>query len=637
MLKIQFIDLFCGAGGVTSGLLKAMYKAFKFIEVIACINHDEKAIASHRKNHKKVKHFTEDIRSFILSKFPAWADGAIRALWASLECTNFSNAKGGLPRDADSRTLAEHLYRYIKYLDPDYLFIENVREFMSWGPLDKNGKPISKDKGIDYVKWVNKIKSYGYNYEFRILNCADYGAHTSRKRYFGCFAKIGLPIVFPEPSHSKTGGKGLKKWKAVKQVLDFNDEGQSIFTRKKPLSEKTLERIYAGLEKYVAGGDDNWIVKYNSACNNTSVNKGSSVEEPSPTITTMPGVGVASVNKAFMLKYNSTNGKTGKHIPPSIEDPAPVISTQVRMGLVNVNKAFVSQYNSGSDKNRVKGIDEPCNTIPTENRFALVQAQFLVNYNHTSKCDSVDKPSPVILTHDKLALASPEFMVKYHKTGKNISSVDDPSSTITTKDRQALIQPKFFIDEQYTNSKPVSIHKPSNAIVGNPKQKLVQVDQAFMLDTNFNNTANSVDGPAPAILASRHHRYLVNPQWFSEAAYSVDDPCFTLIARMDKAPPYLVQTESGETVIEIYDTDSECTKKIKLFMAAYGIVDIKLRMLRIHELLAITGLPKSYKLVGNQSDQKKFIGNAVPPIVPKKWMEALYPELLEVMELRNAA
>ncbi len=627
---IEVIDLFCGAGGVTTGIEKAKYKGLKCANVIACINHDPIAIASHKANHRGVLHFTEDIKTFDVTKFPAWSPGAIKVLWASLECTNFSNAKGGMPRDADSRTLAEHLFRYISHLDPDYILIENVREFMSWGPLDLNGKPISKEKGIDYVKWVKKVKRYGYKYEFRILNCADYGAHTSRKRLFICFAKKELPMIFPLPTHAKKAGKGLKKWKAVKQVLDFNDEGESIFTRKKPLSEKTLERIYAGLEKYVAGGDDKWIVKYNSACNNTSVNKGSSVEEPSPTITTMPGVGVASVNKAFLVSHLSDN-------PKSIDEPFYTITTQPQHEIINIEKAFVAQYNSGSDKNRVKGIDEPCNTIPTNNRFALVQAKFLVNYNHSSKCDSIESPAPVILTHDKLALASPEFMVKYHKTGKNISSVDDPSSTITTKDRQALIQPKFFIDEQYTNSRPVSIHKPSNAIVGNPKQKLVQVDQAFMLDTNFNNTANSVNAPAPSILASRHHRYLVNPQWFSEAAYSVDDPCFTLIARMDKAPPYLVQTETGETVIEIYDNDSECTKKIKLFMAAYGIVDIKLRMLRIHELLAITGLPKSYKLKGNQSDQKKFIGNAVPPIVPQRWIETLYPALIPVLEYRNAA
>lgn len=130
-------------------------------------------------------------------------------LWASLECTNFSRAKGGQPRDADSRTLAEHLFRYIEALTPDYIQIENVEEFMSWGDLDENGKPISRDKGRLYTNWVDNVKAYGYKFDHRILNAADYGAYTSRKRFFGIFAKPYLPIVWPKPTHSKTGGGEL--------------------------------------------------------------------------------------------------------------------------------------------------------------------------------------------------------------------------------------------------------------------------------------------------------------------------------------------------------------------------------------------------------------------------------------------
>ncbi len=51
--------------------------------------------------------------------------------------------------------------------------------------------------------------------------------------------------------------------------------------------------------------------------------------------------------------------------------------------------------------------------------------------------------------------------------------------------------------------------------------------------------------------------------------------------------------------------------KIKEFMNIYGIRDIKIRMLRIPELLQIQGFPKDYSLVGTQAEQKKYIGNAV--------------------------
>lgn len=271
-----YIDLFCGAGGTTTGIVQAQHDAGQVAEVLACVNHDPKAIKSHWLNHKEVKHFEEDIRSLdlteltkIVNKSRLQFPDAYIVLWASLECTNFSKAKGGQPRDADSRTLAGHLERYVVALEPDYIQIENVVEFMSWGPLDENGKPISRKSGRDWMGWRNKLCSLGYYDEWKEMNSADYGAYTSRNRIFGCFAKTGLPIVWPVPTHSKKASQNvmfgdLKKWKPVKEVLNFKDEGESIFTRKKPLSDKTLERIYAGLIKYIAKGDTSFISKYYS-------------------------------------------------------------------------------------------------------------------------------------------------------------------------------------------------------------------------------------------------------------------------------------------------------------------------------------------------------------------------------------
>lgn len=215
-IRLLYIDLFCGAGGTSTGVEKANYKGHKCAKVIACVNHDANAIASHAANHPEAQHYTEDMRTLDLRPLEEHTAEMRRmypmakvVLWASLECTNFSRAKGGQPRDADSRTLAEHLFRYIEALTPDYIQIENVEEFMSWGDLDENGKPISRDKGRLYTNWVDNVKAYGYKFDHRILNAADYGAYTSRKRFFGIFAKPYLPIVWPKPTHSKTGGGDL--------------------------------------------------------------------------------------------------------------------------------------------------------------------------------------------------------------------------------------------------------------------------------------------------------------------------------------------------------------------------------------------------------------------------------------------
>lgn len=567
MKQLLYIDLFCGAGGTSTGVNSARLDGEQCAEVIACVNHDANAIASHASNHPNALHFTEDIRTLELSPLVAHLDKcrrenpeALTVLWASLECTNFSKAKGGQPRDADSRTLAEHLFRYIDAINPDYIQIENVEEFMSWGEVDENGKPLSTDKGRSYLRWVNNVKRYGYNFEHRILNAADYGAYTSRKRFFGIFAKKNLPIVFPEATHSKTGETALfgtlYKWKPVREVLDLEDEGKSIFDRKKPLSDKTLERIYAGLIKFVAGG-----------------------------------------KQAFMVKYNSMNQR-GRYVAPSLEDPCPTVATQGRLALASVQ--FLSKQYSGAPNDKNISLDAPAGTITTVDHHALIHADFLCSYNFKDAGKSIDSPCPTLLTRDKLALIQTQFIANEYSGGGQLSSLDSPNPAVLT----------------------------------NPKQKLISVCP-WVMDTNYNNVGSSIDEPSRVITANRKHHYLMNPQ-FSSPGGSVESPCFTLIAKMDKRPPYLISTESGDFAIAVYDTDSPIMVKIKEFMALYRITDIKMRMLKISELKLIMGFPEDYVLIGTQADQKKFIGNAVEVTIARAWCVALCDSVKRLKERKTA-
>ena len=558
-MKLLYIDLFCGAGGTSTGVENARYEGRQCAKVIGCVNHDANAIASHAANHPDAMHFTEDIRTLELSpliahiaKMRKLYPDAFVVLWASLECTNFSKAKGGQPRDADSRTLAEHLFRYIEAINPDYIQIENVEEFMSWGDLDENGKPISKDAGRLYQQWVANVCGYGYRFVHRILNSADYGAYTSRRRFFGIFAKGSLPIVFPEPTHSKEGAAGLfgrlHRWKPVREVLDFSDEGESIFGRKKPLVDATLERIYAGLIKFVAGGKE-----------------------------------------AFMVKWNSMS-RAGKYHAPGIDEPCPTVATQSRLGVAQVS--FLSKYYGGSPEGKSVSVEEPAGAITTRDHHSFITAYYGNGHNH---------------------------------------SIDEPAPTLTTKDRLA------FVDMQYGNGTPCDIETPAPTVTTNPKHQLVTC-KPWIMNTSFKNTGSSIDEPAQTVTANRKWHYLMNPQ-FQSAGGSVDSPCFTLIARMDKMPPYLIQTEQGEMAIVLEPDDSPAMVKIKQFMALYGIIDIKMRMLRIPELKRIMGFPSDYVLVGTQADQKKFIGNAVEVNMARVLCEALCARLIEedIKPIRAAA
>ena len=96
---------------------------------------------------------------------------------------------------------------------------------------------------------------------------------------------------------------------------------------------------------------------------------------------------------------------------------------------------------------------------------------------------------------------------------------------------------------------------------------------------------------------------------------------------MDKNPPYLISADKGEPAIIIYEDDSPAMRKIKEFMACYNIVDIKMRMLNIPELKRIMGFGTDYTLVGTQTEQKKYIGNAVEVNMSTALCEALCREL----------
>lgn len=617
-IELFVIDLFCGAGGLSEGVEEARLGGKRCAKVVCCVNHDQNAILSHDANIPDALHFIEDIRTLELSPIKAIVENirqlypdAMVMLHASLECTNFSKAKGSQPRDADSRTLAEHLFRYIDVIDPDYIQIENVEEFMSWGDMDENGKPISMDKGRLYQKWVRKVKKYGYNFDHRILNAADYGAYTTRKRFFGIFAKKGLPIVFPEPTHCKGGRSDmfskLEKWRPVKEVLDFSDEGTTIF-REKPLAEKTLERIYAGLIKFVAGGKDAFLSRYNTVRPQDTCK---SVDEPCGVLTTENRF--AKVQVSFLSKQFSGHPES-KNL--SVEEPAGTITCKD-------HHAFISAY-YGNGHNHC--VNEPAPTVTTKDRFSLIESRFMCSYNFNDAGKDINQPCPTLLTKDRLSLVSPFFMNQYSGGGQ-VSDINSPCPAVTTTPKQNLITSQFM-DQQYGQSKPVSLQRPLGCITANPKYNLISC-KPWIMNTAFSNIGSSIEAPAQTVTANRKWHYLMNPQ-FQSAGGSVDNPCFTLIARMDKMPPYLVATETGQVAIEIYETDSPMTVKIKEFMALYGIVDIKMRMLRIPELKRIMGFPEDYVLIGTQADQKKFIGNAVEVTQARKNTEALCEKLKEL-------
>ena len=305
-------------------------------------------------------------------------------MWASPDCTSHSKAKGGKPRKQGLRILPWAVYKHAKAILPEVIIMENVEEIQQWGPLNKKGYPIKEKQGEEYQKFIRCMQSLGYISDSRELVAADYGAPTTRKRWYAVFRRDGRDIVWPESTHGKGGLNGLLPWEPIYKYLDLTNLGKSIFGRKKPLAEKTMNRIARGLEKFVFNSPEPFIVQVNHGGDNF---RGQSINVPLSTVTQKHGFGVVT---PLLIQYHS---ETTKGRGQNLTEPIHTITTSPEhFGTVSVltmdwkelqeagideetaqKCTWVSQfvmtyYGCGTGQD----LRMPINTIMAKDRFALV-------------------------------------------------------------------------------------------------------------------------------------------------------------------------------------------------------------------------------------------------------------------------
>jgi DNA (cytosine-5)-methyltransferase 1 len=471
-MKLYAADLFCGAGGTSSGLLKAAKMLGLNVELIA-INHWDVAIATHSLNHPNVQHVNSDLEK--VDPRAVVPGGKLHLLVASPECTHFSKARGGKPMSKQSRASVKYILRWIGVLDVQNVIIENVPEFMDWGPLHRKGedinKPIKNRKGEYFHRFVRKMQECGYVVKWRVLNAADYGDPTTRKRLF-ILARKGSAPVFPEPTHGKSGGDmfgARPTWKPARDIIDWSIKGESIFQRKRPLAENTMRRIMAGLRKFggkafvigqqsgaaprsidqpiptVAGaGAISFIEPFIVTTNWTATNRSQprSVDEPIPAITGQGQIGLAQPFIMQMEHATEESGDDRRFYP--LERPLPTITNK---GLFALVEPFIlPQFSSGAPRS----VDQPVSTITSTSRGIGLVEPFLVPFHSEHKTQqprthSIDQPVPTLDTSNRFGLVEP-FLVEYHGTA-NVNSVDEPLRTQTGRDRFGLVQPMVFESE----------------------------------------------------------------------------------------------------------------------------------------------------------------------------------------------
>lgn len=466
---IRAADLFCGAGGTSTGLRQACEKLGYSLELLA-INHWDVAIATHSANHPDAEHLCTGIDAVDPRK--AVPGGRLDLLWASPECQHFSVARGGKPVSDQNRASAWLVLRWAELLYIDTILIENVKEFVTWGPVGVNGRPLKSKRGDTFRAFVAALESLGYRVEWQILNAADYGAATTRERLFMQARRGRKAVSWPQPTHHRSGfavrsGRHLAKWRAAREIIDWNIPGTSIFERKRPLAPATMTRIIAGLEKFGGKELEPFLVILRNHAG------AASLDRPLPTLTA--GGTHIGVAQPFITAFRGSHaGKSdGNQRNHSIEEPLRTMDTSPRFGLV---EPFILPHRA-FEKGHVDSIDAPLRTITTVGgmQTALVEPKpfivpqssegaprsveqptggitttsrgiglaepFLLQLTHGGRIHDIDQPVPTVTTarRGETGIVSP-LIAKYYGTGQ-CRPVSEPLDTVTTKERFGLVTP----------------------------------------------------------------------------------------------------------------------------------------------------------------------------------------------------
>lgn len=410
MIGNEFVvDNFAGGGGASTGIEIAIGRS-----VDVAINHDPAAIAMHRANHPTTKHYTEDV--WKVDPVEACDGHPVALAWFSPDCKHFSKAKGGKPVSKKIRGLAWVAVKWAKAVRPRVIMLENVEEFQDWGRLDENDKPDPAYKGETFRRFVHQLEKLGYSVEWRMLRACDFGAPTTRTRFFLVARCDGKRIVWPDGEYADPKGlevaTGVKKpWRPVADVLNFDLPCPSIFDSSeeimekygiravRPLSEKTMRRIFRGLQKFVIDNPEPYIVK----------------------------------NSAFNLIQYHDEQRDKDVRGQNMQEPVRTLDASNRYGLVS---AFLNEYYTRDDANQA--VDKPSHTVTVKDRSALCTA-YITQFNNHCNGSSCDEPIGTMTAKSNHFGEVMAYMIKYYNGEDNLEPVDKPLHTITARDRMGLV------------------------------------------------------------------------------------------------------------------------------------------------------------------------------------------------------
>lgn len=624
------VDNFAGGGGASTGIELATGRV-----VDIAVNHDPDAILMHKTNHPHTQHYQASV--WDIDPVEVCRGRPVGLAWFSPDCKHFSKAKGGKPVEKKIRGLAWIVLRWAGKVHPRVIILENVEEFQTWGPVRK-GKPVKKKTGQTFHRWLDQLRALGYAVEWRELVAADYGAPTTRKRFFLIARRDGKPIVWPEPTHAPVDSPEVKSgkrkpWRSAAEIIDWSLPCPSIFDTREQIKEKyglnaqrplrpnTMRRVARGVDKFVIKSANPFLV----VVNHTGDFRGQEMDEPLKTVTAKHGYGVASPVMAPLTMHNNENA-TGT----AITEPVNTITgtgTSGHQMLITPTLAAIGQTGGGD---RTRNVTEPTHTQVSKAEECVVSPA-MIQY-HTEQTEKVrgqgvTDPIMTIDASNRYGIAA-ATLTKYY-SGDHNQDAAAPLHTITTRDREGVTM--------------ASLSKYYGGVVGTevsaPMPTVTAVDHnalqtAHMVKLKGTDIGAPTTDPVQTITAGGLHHGVVT-------------------TRVEKVAPG-VSLRNWPKIRDLLNTYCDyhlADNEVILFSiggAWYFMADIGLRMLIPRELYRANGFPDDYKIeqdytgtVYGKTKQVARCGNAVPPPFATALVRANLPEwcnqtITTMTELENA-
>ncbi len=637
--KMLVADLLCGAGGSSTGCRHALDALGLDMELV-CVNHWPTAIETHRINHPDARHFVQDIAT--VRPHQIVPEGYLDLLMASPTCTHHSVARGGKPTSDQQRSDPWHIVTWLTELRVKRIIIENVWEFIGWGPVNaQTGKPVKSRKGAYFHAWIQTIKGLGFEPEWRKLNAADYGDATTRQRFILMARSDGRKVVWPMPTNRKAVKlkddlfAAEKPWRPAWEIIDWSIRGRSIFGRPKPLAPRTLLRIFAGAVKF--GWPDPFLFMLLREIENSLRYQ----------VRWFFSLRNKLKGKKDREKRRAVVRKTLRHLREFLASPE---------GFASGGKTAAPLIITLRQNADGRSLDQPIPTLAAGGQHVGIAEPVIVNMKGKSTACSTDEPLPTQTAHAGHLFTAEPMVLSQHSSGV-ARSTEDPLPTITTGgaadgDHPGCARPMLVTvahgndaREKAPNGRRAnSIEEPLGTIHG--AGSAFAVVEPFVLSQASGGAPRSTDAPIPTQTTGGNgaSHALISPYYGSgsgETCQSARDPLPTVTSKGRFGMAVPVTNSNGGAQARNLGTDPLPTMTTArggefALVEAGPDYDILFRMLEPHELASAMGL-EGYKFAGTKTDKIKQIGNAVSRRKIQACVTAIMADAAPAGQMREAA